>query len=193
MNKTDMEEDIKMLKELNVEILYFTKDEETKKYVQTIENILADRERLIEENEQLRKRPVFYYDNNRNAYVWCCRCSDNNMSLHMFLENGEIQQYASEHYDKWLENVKEVKQIDVCEFMHEFVKLLIIKANKYDAELEKKDKMIDLMSKYIYKREDNTVNVGKIYCPRKDCDDINRDVDCDTCIKQYFEKKAEGE
>lgn len=59
------------------------------------------------------------------------------MSLHMFLENGEIQGYASEHYDKWVENAKEVKQVDVCEFMHKFVKPLIKKANKYDSLVEK--------------------------------------------------------
>lgn len=102
-----------------------------------IKNVLADRKRLIKENLELRKRPVFYYDNNRNTYVWCCRCTDSNMSLHMFLENGEIQGYASEHYDKWIENAKEVKQVDVCEFMHKFVKPLIAKVNKYDVLVEK--------------------------------------------------------
>ncbi len=64
--------------------------------------------------------------------------------------------------------------------------------NEFEAEIEKKDKIIDLMSRYIYKREDSTVNIGRIYCPEKDCDDINREVNCDTCIKQYFERKVEG-
>lgn len=109
-NKTDIEENIERLAKENVEL---------KNQVIT-----------------LRQRPVFYYDNNRNTYSWCCRCADSNMSLHMFLENGEILGYASEHYDKWVKNAKEVKQIDVCEFMHKFVKPLIIKANKYDSLIE---------------------------------------------------------
>lgn len=122
MNNNDIEEDIKQL-----------------------ESLKLDRERLKKEDEELRKRPVFYYDNNRNTYVWCCRCADSNMNLHMFLENGEIQGYASEHYDKWVENAKEVKQIDVCEFMHKFVKPLIKKANKYDSLAERIKEALDFV------------------------------------------------
>lgn len=113
--------------------------------IKQLESLRLDKERLEKENEELRKRSVFYYDNNKNTYVWCCRCTNSNMSLHMFLENGEIQQYASEYYDKWVENAKEVKQIDVCEFMHEFVKPLIIKANKYDSLVDRIKEALDFV------------------------------------------------
>lgn len=152
MNNNDIEEDIRILNNLKDKkfnfnsILYITGTVIlNKKEQQAIENILADRERLEKENTELRKRPVFYYDNNRNTYVWCCKCTDSNMSLHMFLKNGEIQGYASEHYDKWVENTKEAKQIDVCEFMHKFVKPLINKANKYDRLVERIKEALDFV------------------------------------------------
>lgn len=59
-----------------------------------------------------------------------------------------------------------------------------------DRAIEEKDKIIDLMANHIYKREDNTVNIGKFYCLLQDCDNINREVDCDYCIREYFEKQA---
>ena len=89
------------------------------------------------------------------------------------------------------------KAIKIIEILSEYGLYCEIKEEYQEAmqvvlsELEKKDRIIDLMSKYIYKREDNTINIGKIYCPLQDCDDINREVNCDTCIKQYFEKKVE--
>lgn len=90
---------------------------------------------------------------------------------------------------------KEDKKIDHLEKLNKFQSKDIKKAVDYtfelNEELEKKENIIDLMSKYIYKREDNTINIGKIYCPLQDCDDINRDVNCDVCIKQYFTKKVE--
>lgn len=124
-------------------------------YLQKAKNYIEQLENKVKEQEQLRKRPNFYYDNNRNTYVWCCRCSDSNMSLHMFLENGEIQQYASEHYDKWCENAKEVRQIDVCEFMHNFVKPLIKEKNNLKAKVKEQDRekqvVIDKLNKTINK------------------------------------------
>lgn len=143
-----------------------------------------ENEELKNQVDQLKKRPTFYYDNNRNTYVWCCRCSDSNMSLHMFLENGEIQQYASENYDKWCEKLKEVKEIDVCEFMHKFVKPLIQEKNDLEnkvkeqkTEIEKKDKMTDLILEELW--QEHYLSYMQQY-------DIKNKGD----LKQYFERKV---
>lgn len=58
-----------------------------------------------------------------------------------------------------------------------------------DAEIEKKDKMIDLMAEYI-----SDLDIDEDICKKQsdnNCDDINREVECKECIKQYFERKAE--
>jgi hypothetical protein len=57
-----------------------------------------------------------------------------------------------------------------------------------DAEIEKKDKMIDLMAEYI-----SDLDIDEDICKKQsdnNCDDINREVECKECIKQYFEKQA---
>lgn len=217
-NKTNIEEDINRCKKIiedntrTIQVIEKTltsrtEKEELEKDNRAIENILADRERLEKEKKihikqeqqykkeylELRNRPIFYYDNNRNTYVWCCRCTDSNMSLHMFLENGEIFGYASEHYDKWVENAKEIKQIDVCEFMHKFVKPLIIKANKYDSLVEKiryriksvKNCYDDLIKPY-YDEELNIINTS--YMNKKEKEEFINKRNCLLVQKATFEE-----
>lgn len=56
------------------------------------------------------------------------------------------------------------------------------------AEIEKKDKMIDLMAEYI-----SDLDIYEDICKKQsdnNCDDINREVECKECIKQYFERKV---
>ena len=65
-----------------------------------------------------------------------------------------------------------------------------------DTELKKKDKIIDLMAKYINYLSDELVQAtGKNeleFCNgNKCCKDSN--YSCEECIKQYFERKAENE
>ena len=51
----------------------------------------------------------------------------------------------------------------------------------------KKDKMIDLMAEYI-----SDLDIDEDICKKQsdnNCDDINREVECKECIKQYFERK----
>ena len=57
----------------------------------------------------------------------------------------------------------------------------------WQLELEKKDKMIDLMAEYI-----SDLDIDEDICKKQsdnNCDDINREVECKECIKQYFERK----
>lgn len=59
----------------------------------------------------------------------------------------------------------------------------------WKVELEKKDKMIDLMAEYI-----SDLDIDEDICKKQsdnNCDDINREVECKECIKQYFERKLE--
>lgn len=122
----NLDEDIKLRRAIEHILLDRKEHIEKEELFKKICNTNCKRyKRLQKENEELRKKPNFYYDNNRNTYVWSCICSNTNMSLRMFLKNGEIEQYANEYYDQWCENVKEVKKVDVCEFMHNFVKPLI--------------------------------------------------------------------
>ena len=61
----------------------------------------------------------------------------------------------------------------------------------WKVELEKKDKMIDLMAEYI-----SDLDIDEDICKKQsdnNCDDINREVECKECIKQYFERKVEDE
>lgn len=58
------------------------------------------------------------------------------------------------------------------------------------SELEKKDKIIDLMAKYIGEVDDETFCDEDKY--ERDIEDnvIGCDEDCQECVKQYFTKKA---
>ena len=55
-------------------------------------------------------------------------------------------------------------------------------------EMKKKDKQIDLMAEFI-SNQDIDEDICKEQVPLG-CDDINREVECKDCIKQYFENKA---
>lgn len=64
-----------------------------------------------------------YTDNPEGSdYCFCQRPCDSNMSLRCFLDNGEILGFMSESLVYEHDNIKE---IDMNEFMHDFVKPLI--------------------------------------------------------------------
>ena len=71
------------------------------------------------------KKYKFYkYENNPEGsdYCFCQRPCDSNMSLRCFLENGEILGFMSETL---VYKHPEIKEIDMNEFMHDFIKPLI--------------------------------------------------------------------
>ena len=62
--------------------------------------------------------------------------------------------------------------------------------DNYNARIEKKDKVIDLMAKYIadIDNEDICFEIENKHC------DKNMDYgECEDCLKQYFERKVEDE
>ena len=66
---------------------------------------------------------------------------------------------------------------------------------EYAKEINRKDKQIDLMAKYINYLSDELVQTtGKNeleFCRRKSCKDSN--YSCEQCIKKYFERKVKDE
>lgn len=55
-------------------------------------------------------------------------------------------------------------------------------------ELEKKDKVIDMMAEQI-RASDIDENICKLITEPTEC--VSRDCKCENCIKEYFYKKAE--
>ena len=78
--------------------------------------------------------------------------------------------------------VKEVKKLTkYSQYKKEFSRL--------NEQLRKKDKQIDSMAEYI-----SNLDIDEDICKEQsdnNCDDINREVECRDCIKQYFERKVE--
>lgn len=75
--------------------------------------------------------------------------------------------------------------------LQEDIETVLNMLKEKDAEIEKKDKMIDLMAEYI-----SDLDIDEDICKKQsdnNCDDINREVECKECIKQYFERKVENE
>lgn len=75
-------------------------------------------------DKELKYYKFYKYEKNPNGsdYCFCQRPCDSNMSLDCFLENGEILGFMSEIL---VYEHKEIKEIDMNEFMHDFVKPLI--------------------------------------------------------------------
>ena len=105
------------------------------------------------------------------------------------------------------ENKKEIKNIesknntsligygtlhDSYKLQNWFYLILLNLIEKLQKENKEKDKQIDLIAEYI-----SNFDTDEDICKEQsdnNCDDINREVECKDCIKQYFEKKAkEGE
>lgn len=82
----------------------------------------------------MNKEYKFYkYKNNPEGsdYCFCQRPVDSNMSLRCFLENGEILGFMSESL---VYKYPKIKEIDMDDFMHNFVRPLIKK--NYNLEKE---------------------------------------------------------
>ena len=103
------------------------------------------------------KKYKFYkYENNPEGsdYCFCQRPCDSNMSLHCFLDNGEILGFMSESL---VYKHPEIKEIDMNEFMHDFIKPLIKENQQLKEQLEKSEKSrkeaIELINKVINMRK----------------------------------------
>ena len=73
----------------------------------------------------------------------------------------------------------------------EVIETVLNMLKEKDTEIQKQAKMIDLMAEYI-----SDLDIDEDICKKQsdnNCDDINREVECKECIKQYFERKVEDE
>lgn len=129
-----------------------------------------EQEEAIESLEQLinirkNKAGQIKYDN--------CICSTTDIEtvLNLLKEKGtEINKYKRKNKELSNQLLKIYKEQD-----------------NYNARIEKKDKVIDLMAKYIadIDNEDICFEIENKHC------DKNMDYgECEDCIKQYFERKA---
>ena len=89
------------------------------------------------------------------------------------------------------------KQVEITTYdLFENIETVLSMLKEKDKEIEKKDKIIDLMAKYINYLSDELVqatgkNELKFCDGNKCCKDSN--YSCEECIKQYFERKVENE
>lgn len=102
-----------------------------------------------------------------------CSTTDIETVLNLLKEKGtEINKYKRKNKELSNQLLKIYKEQD-----------------NYNARIEKKDKVIDLMAKYIadIDNEDICFEIENKHC------DKNMDYgECEDCIKQYFERKVEN-
>jgi len=93
---------------------------------------------ILSYKNQQEKTYTFYKDTSKEKmlqkYNWCQRPCDTNMSLCRFTINGEVEGYMSESLVSHFKHIGYIKQIDLNEFIHQFVKPLI----KENIELKKR-------------------------------------------------------
>lgn len=169
----DIEEDIKKLKELNNLLKFFkthgwipnlSRNTNINETIEAIEHILAERE---EDKKRIKELEVLEDDlkDKRIAYIDTLE----------FEKEFIPKQKVKEEFKKLQEDLETV--------------LNMIKEK--NAEIEKKDKIIDLMAEWISERclyIDDYGNSCEIIQ-----DSCNKKENCELCIKQYFERKVENE
>lgn len=143
---------------------------------------------IIQQNKEIVKQARLSKDT--NAIELTANCNKESIAIETVLnileeKNAEIEKYKkllADNLAKGLNNSLQAKQkanTDL-EDLNEGWKI----------ELKKKDKVIDLMAKYIadIDNEDICFEIENKYC--------NKNMDygeCEDCIKQYFERKVEDE
>ena len=82
---------------------------------------------------------------------------------------------------------------DEAKKLFEAIMKIADERDKLREELDLKDKIIDLMAKYIGEIDDETFCDEDKY--ERDIEDnvIGCDEDCQECVKQYFERKVEND
>lgn len=139
-----------------------------------------------------------YTDNPEGSdYCFCQRPCDSNMSLRCFLDNGEILGFMSESLVYEHDNIKE---IDMNEFMHDFVKPLIKENFCLKSQLdEKSSELKDAEEEYnrifslwhnrklIKKFDDEYDKEDKKENPKRNC--VYVMPDAEEVYKRYYELK----
>lgn len=104
---------------------------------------------------------------------------------------------AIEIYKQAIEDVSKNGAINMT--IEEFIiytPVLINLIQKQQKEIEKKDKIIDEMAKSIVHNNDIDYEICEnVHEQEIECEGYSRETNesCEKCVKQYFEKKVEGE
>lgn len=117
-------------------------------------------------------------------------------------EENKAIEYFKENINYFQEQIKFIETVD-CDYYDEEYELyknrvkqfntVLNLIQKQQAELEKKDKIIDLMERFIA-----DLDIDKDICKHQvaefceGTDGVSLDI-CVKCINQYFEKKVEGD
>ena len=167
-------------------------------------NVIEQRINIDEQEEAIERIEELRDSYELHQRSWANRCLDiiedyvkNSVYKNKILEEDK----AIEKLKKYIENddfyniYKEIKEdkrqgkiggtyIDFCNAIETVLSML----KEKDKEIEKKDKIIDLMADYIA-----TLDIEEDICANVEndnCDKMNFG-ECEDCIKQYFERKVE--
>lgn len=107
-NKTNIEEDIKILEDYSYAMASISNaTEKDIRISKAIENILADRERLEKENKELLELKISASTNNIISNLQKELNEENNRCAKFAVENNELQIKAKK-YDNLIEKIKEI-------------------------------------------------------------------------------------
>ena len=113
---------------------------------------------ILSYKAQQEKTYTFFRDDSKEdllrKYNWCQRPHEDNMSLHRFVSNGEIEGYMSESL---AENFGLI-QIDLNEFIFRFVQPAIKENISLNSELETYKKIVDKIKERKKWLEDNILD-----------------------------------
>lgn len=98
-----------------------------------------------------------------------------------------------------IENLENLSEYGLCytinEKIQEDIETVLNMLKEKDAEIEKKDKMIDLIIDFFYKLTQESPGTTIHYLEKNGfdtskCNNCSPGNDCRKCFKQYFERKA---
>ena len=99
---------------------------------------------------------------------------------------SKLQKEKTQEKESWQKYCNELNE-EIIEKNNKIFDLEM-QVEKLQKENKEKDKQIDLKAEYI-----SNLDIDEDICKEQsdnNCDDINREVECKECIKQYFENKA---
>lgn len=146
---------------------------------------------ILSYKAQQEKTYTFFRDDSKEdllrKYNWCQRPHEDNMSLHRFVSNGEIEGYMSESLAKNFGLI----QIDLNEFIFRFVQPIIKENISLILELETYKKIAELMADFI-----NMYTLSgeeHHYCHKTmSCEVVGGSRSCIDCIIDWARKEVEG-
>lgn len=131
-------------------------------------------------------------DNLINKYNWCQRPHEDNMSLHRFISNGEIEAHMSESLAEYYNLIK----IDLNEFIFKFVQPIVKENIELKSRLKTAERMNDVLADELNIITDKiAMKIGTDdfeFCDER-CHNEDECGECKQCIIEWARKKVEDE